>query len=81
MKQLLVFAASWCNPCQNYKRVLFDNNIDVDNIHIMDVDESPNLAAEYGVKSVPTTFLLNEGKTKSKAGAMTLEQLKDFLNE
>lgn len=82
MKQLMIFAASWCGPCKSLKQTILNNNIPVDNIHIIDVDENPTLAKEYGVRGVPTTFVLEEGKTtRSKSGAMTLEQLLQLIGD
>ena len=80
MKQLVIFSASWCTSCNDYKKVIQDNVIPVDNIRVYDVDASPDLAHDYGIRSIPTSLILTDGvETARKTGAMTREVLMKFI--
>lgn len=63
MKKLLKFSADWCGPCHavapQLEKVANDFNLEVE---IIDIDDNPGLAQEYGVSSVPTILLIEEGK-------------------
>ena len=80
MKQLLIFSAHWCVPCSDYKKVIQANALPVDNIRAYDVDASPELTREYGIRSIPTSIILTDGaETARKTGAMTLDELLKFI--
>ncbi|QBF34979.1 thioredoxin [Mycoplasmopsis phocirhinis] len=57
---LLVFHALWCPPCRNFKNSLEElvekNGVKVYRVNI---DENQDLPAEYGVKNLPTWFVMN----------------------
>ena len=58
---LLVFTASWCGPCQNFKKDLaadatLAGEYPVDNI---DIDVAPEVAADFAVNGVPTFILID----------------------
>lgn len=76
---LVDFYATWCGPCKMLGPVL--ETLDIDVLKI-DVDESPELAREYGIMSVPTLMLFNEGKLKStNTGFMPKEALENWIEE
>ncbi|EOM74380.1 thioredoxin [Rhodococcus rhodnii] len=62
---VLHFSADWCGPCAAVRRVVARVTeelaetaappLDVE----LDIDEHPALAAEFGVLSLPTTFVLD----------------------
>jgi len=82
MKQLIVFSAEWCKQCTPLKQTLATNNIAVDKLSIIDVDEAPNLAAEFAVRGVPTLILLKDGVIiNKKTGNMTVSQLQEFVSQ
>lgn len=81
MKALKIFSATWCVPCQNLKKVLQDTEVPVDNLRVYDVDQSAELAKEFGIRGVPTLILLEDGvEIKRKTGAMSREQLLEFVS-
>ena len=71
MNKILIFTSPSCKGCDVLKRELKRNNIKADYLDIEDKDsevrmENLKLANKYGVNSLPTTILLNDGKPKKK---------------
>ena len=60
--KVLAFTASWCVPCQRTKPVLVQIKAAGVDVQIIDIDEQPALARQYGVSSVPTFFVYVCGK-------------------
>lgn len=81
-KKILVdFYASWCGPCRMLTEVL--ESIE-DKIEILkvDVDKFPEIAAEYGVMSIPNLILFeNNQVVKNQVGYLNEEELLNFINE
>ncbi len=47
----------------------------------LNVDESPNVAAKYGIRSIPTLMLFKDGAVQAqKVGAFSKSQLTEFLD-
>ena len=77
---LVDFFAEWCGPCKMLGPVLEQlENIDVVKI---DVDESPSLAWQFGIMSVPTLMIFKNGQLKnSRSGAMPKPMLESWIDE
>jgi len=77
MDTLLKFSASWCGPCKALSTVL--KTIDLSSFQLIevDVDQQPELAKAYQIRSVPTLVLNRENKRCT--GVKTKEQLLQFL--
>ena len=81
MKKILYFSADWCQPCKNFKPIMEQVSRELP-VQFVDVDASPQLVAEYGVRSVPTIVLVNNGQVASKqAGVLTESQIKSLWNQ
>ncbi len=78
-KILVDFFANWCGPCKMLAPVLEKVESDVKVIKV-DTDEYEDLAREYGVMSIPTLVLLENGKeVKRNIGFIDKNKLEDFL--
>lgn len=55
MTTILVFSAQWCSECDPYKQMLRQNGIEITEI---DIENDTEIAMQYGIKSLPTTIIL-----------------------
>ena len=81
---LVDFFATWCGPCKMLAPVLenIDNKKEAGDLLIVkvDVDEAGDIAMRYGIQSIPTLILFENGKAINKAlGYMPKPQLLNFL--
>ena len=76
------FTASWCPPCKAFSPTV-EKLIQVGiPVYKLDVDVEPHLAAEFGVMSVPTMVLFENGQpVGSYAGVKTYDDLKKIFEE
>ncbi|MFC0680312.1 thioredoxin family protein [Lysobacter korlensis] len=56
---LVEFGAAWCGPCRAFEPVMHELATRHPDISIkkIDVDQEPDLAAEHGIMSMPTTLV------------------------
>ena len=83
-KVLVDFYATWCGPCRMLGPVLEDLATDRNEIKIIkiDVDENRELAKKYGIMSVPTLMLFNDGvNISTKNGFIPKELLIEWLDQ
>lgn len=80
---LIDFFATWCGPCKVQSSVLNsvkENVGDKARIVKIDVDQYPAIAAEYGVRGVPTLALFKRGELLYKqSGVHDVQTLTDLL--
>ena len=81
---LVDFFATWCGPCKMLSPILeeVDERGEAGDLLIVkvDVDEAGEIAAKYGIQSIPTLILFENGKAvKSQLGYMPKPQLLNFL--
>ena len=66
---LVDFWAPWCGPCKMQTPILEKVAAEVGDKAIIakvNVDENPDLAAKYGIRSIPTLILLKDGENKQQ---------------
>jgi thioredoxin 1 len=82
---LVDFSAVWCGPCQRQLPIIekfASENKQRVKVCKVDVDDAPTIAAQLGIKSVPSILLFNSGKKiDSKVGLTSLAALDNFLLE
>lgn len=60
---LIYFSAAWCGPCKQQKPVIEEIKAAGEfKVYIIDIDEDPNAAAQWGVSTVPTMEVVRDGK-------------------
>ena len=77
------FYADWCGPCKMIAPVVADLAAETDAaVAKVDVDANQQLAAEYGVRGVPTLVLFADGEAVEEVvGAQPREQLEALIEE
>ena len=81
MKTILRFTASWCMPCRTMALQLENLNTGIP-IEVIDIDVYPDIAIEYGIRSVPTLVMLEDNKIMKRiTGVKTPLELKEWINE
>ena len=79
MKQLFYFSAEWCVPCQTLGPIMdqVSQKIPVQKINI---DYEADVTSKYGVKSIPTVVLVENGQEVRRfTGARSYQQVLDFI--
>ena len=80
---LVDFWAEWCGPCKMIAPLLDEAaNEYADRMSVvkLNVDENPNIAQKFGIRSIPTLILFKDGAVQAqKLGAMSKSQLTEFL--
>ena len=82
-KVLVDFWAVWCNPCKMMHPVLekLDEELNGDvKIGKINIDNDPELASKFGVMSIPTFMVFENGELKNTlVGTQSLETLKEIM--
>jgi len=81
---LVDFWAEWCGPCKMIAPVLdelaeeYAGKVKIGKVNI---DEHQGLAAEYGVRAIPTLLVFNKGQVSEQlVGARSKRDLKTSLD-
>ena len=79
---IIDFFATWCGPCKMLAPVLEDVSTETEaKIYKVDIDESSDLAREYGIMVVPTMIIFVDGKQVEKfSGYMQKNAILDKIN-
>jgi len=82
MKKIVMFSASWCNPCKQVKPVfqqLKESRNDVQ-FEIIDIDENRDMANDYNITGVPTFLLIEDDEeVKRLVGAGNVTKIKEII--
>lgn len=82
---IIDFYATWCGPCKATAPIVADiaktyaGKIDV---YKVDVDQQQELAATFGIRSIPTIFFIpKKGDPQVQVGAMNRAQFDEAIKE
>ncbi|MFH1597811.1 MAG: thioredoxin [Patescibacteria group bacterium] len=85
MPVLVDFFATWCPPCKILGPIIeelakdFEGKVKIGKI---DVDQNKKYAAQYGVQSIPTTILFQNGEVlETLMGLQQKDKLEELLNK
>ena len=81
---LVDFWAEWCGPCRMVGPLVDELSKEYEGnavIGKVNVDENPNIAAKYGIRSIPTILFMKNGEIADKSvGAVAKDQLASKLD-
>lgn len=81
-KVLVDCFATWCGPCRMLSPIIDELAGEVTDykFYKLDVDENENVARKYGIMSIPTLLIFENGELKQTlVGFKTKEELKKIL--
>ncbi len=78
------FWAEWCGPCRMIAPALDEISHEMEGkvkIVKLNVDENPAVAAQYGIRSIPTLLIFKNGQLASqKVGAASKTELSKWIS-
>ena len=80
---LVDFYADWCAPCKAQTPILDSLAQELAgslNVVKVNIDEAPELAQTFGVRSIPTLMLFKDGEAQAtRVGVQTQPQLQELV--
>lgn len=78
---LVDFYADWCGPCRMIlpalEEIAAEMNLEIFKVNI---DDSPSIASDYGVMSIPTLMIFKNGeKVSVNVGAASKARISDWV--
>ncbi len=80
---LVDFWAAWCGPCQMLLPIMDEVAEEAGDVKVckVNVDEEPELAAQYKVMTIPTLVLIKNGTVlKTTVGVRPKTEILEMLN-
>ena len=81
-KVVVDFFATWCGPCKMLSPVMdeISNELSDINFYKVDVDKNEDIAREYGIMSIPTIIIFENGKVvNTLVGLRSKTELKEVI--
>ena len=76
-KVLIDFYADWCGPCKMQSPIIDQIAEENSNIKVgkINVDDNPELAEKYGIMSIPTLIIIENGEVKNQFVGITSKDI------
>ncbi|MDP2091190.1 MAG: thioredoxin [Candidatus Gracilibacteria bacterium] len=82
---LVDFWAEWCGPCQMMLPILEDFSTKMDDkmtVAKVNVDESPEIAGQFRVMSIPTLIVFKDGQAvETMVGVQQIDKLTEICGK
>ncbi len=82
---LVDFWAEWCGPCKAIAPALDEISVEMsDNLKVakINIDENPNIAQEFNIRSIPALMIFKNGKLEAEMmGQVPKSQLEEWIKE
>ena len=79
------FWAPWCGPCRAVGPIIEELAQELKGrlkVAKVNVDENPNIAANYGIRSIPTIMLFKDGKLEDTLiGLAPKDRFEEFVKK
>jgi thioredoxin 1 len=84
MIKCLEFSAIYCNPCKILSQTLnkIQNEYPNINIESIDIDDFPELAKKYNIKSLPTLiFYKDNNEVTREIGNIKIDKIREIISQ
>ena len=83
-KVLVDFNATWCGPCRMMGPIIEELSDKIDKVKFVsiDIDKEEDLSEDYGIMSIPTIVLFENGEEVNRnVGFLPEEEIIKFIGE